>query len=168
MKKIFAAAVLAFAGFSSVAQAADIGFVAGANINAERFKEGNISERDTGYSIEGGIALNENFQATLGYRKFVDVTSGSITTETDSFFARFRGIHHFDEWYAYGDLGVHSWETKAKSGTNSGKFDDVDLFYGVGAGYEFNDNLSATLGYEMTSFKGADFNAITLGVRYTF
>lgn len=168
MKKIFAAAVLAFAGLSGAAQAADYQFIAGANVNSERFKEGNISERDTGYSIEGGVAFNENFEATLGYRKFVDVTAGSITTETSSFFARFRGIHRFDEWYAYGDLGVHSWETKAKSGPSRAKLDKVDLFYGVGAGYQFNDNLAATLGYEMTTFEGADFNAITLGVRYTF
>lgn len=168
MKKIFAAAVMAFAGFSGVAQAADYQFIAGANINSERFKQGNISERDTGYSIEGGVALNENFEATIGYRKFIDVSSGSITTETDSIFARFRGIHRFDEWYAYGDLGVHSWKTEAKSGAVSVDLDKVDFFYGAGAGYQFNDNLAATLGYEMTSFEGGDFNAITLGIRYSF
>lgn len=168
MKKIIAAVVIACASLSGAAQATDYQFIAGANVNSERFKEGSISERDTGYSVEGGVALNENFEVTLGYRKFIDVSSGSITTETDSIFARFRGVHNFDEWFAYGDLGVHSWKTKAKSNISSAKLDDIDIFYGAGAGYRFNDNLSATLGYEMTSFKGADFNAITLGVRYTF
>lgn len=105
----------------------------------------------------------------------VPVAPSGITIDavTEWTFADFgmEGGEWTNNLSVHGRLGLFMWETEVEyaSGgvTYSNDDDGTDIRFGVGAGWKFNENVSARFDYDMYSAT-TDVDMISLGVVYSF
>lgn len=196
MKKRFLIALIAAAGIASVtaANAAANGFYVGGQFgqsfsNYSVAHAGLTSATSTdkkGFAgrVYGGYKFDENWSAELGYTNFAEtqfnaINGGATNGKIDhhSFDVTGKATLPFNNnWSAYGKLGLARTTAKpdsvlraASTVFNSSKT-KTSILYGVGVGYEANDNLVLDASYTRNQSKGVIRNnsLLAIGVTYHF
>ena len=151
-----------------------------------------LDEEDSGYSLYGGIPLNENLSIEISYQDFGEASlsgnSGNqfkvgtttyefTTTATLSVSAESIGyalvpkMPISDNISLYGKLGFHYWDsTFSVTSTNTtASLDDDgnDVFYGFGAEMNFG-NLKGRIGYSLFDLDGDDIDSTNIGISFGY
>ncbi len=163
------------------AHAAEQEFYLGASIGENYIEEDNVlfgedfDDEDTGFKAFGGYQFHRNFAVEANYTVFGDTEDNiaGIDTEVefDSFGVSLVGIAPIaDRFDLFGKLGFAYWDARVKaSGFGSDDEDGTDLSYGLGARFNFNEQVSARLEYEgidVDDLDRADF--LSMGVEFNF
>ena len=151
-----------------------------------------LDEEDSGYSLYGGIPLNENLAIEISYQDFGEASlsgnSGNqfkigtttyqfTTTATLSVAAESIGyalvpkMPISENISLYGKLGFHYWDSKfsvTSTNTTASLDDDGnDVFYGFGAEMNFG-NLKGRIGYSLFDLDGDDIVSTNIGISFNY
>jgi opacity protein-like surface antigen len=144
MKKLILVSCLALAGFSMSASAAELsgGFLRGEFGNSDVDVDG-TSDDDNALGIGGGWYFNPNFAVEGFWNNLYD----SNDAELSGFGLGLKGkttVADGKGFYAEGRIGMF----RAKGEIDGfGSETSTSLYYGVGAGYDFNENFGLGLNY---------------------
>lgn len=179
MKTAFAIALpaaLMAIGAPAIAQQSDAGWYVGAaygitNIDVSTSGPGfSVDGDDSGYKIFGGFQFNKTWGGEVGYVDFGKASVSGLGLSGDAGITAFTlagtGTLPLGQNFSLlGKLGLAMWDTSgsAASGDNG-----TDLYFGVGAAYSFNRNLSLVADYEMVDAEDDSVSMISVGVRYKF
>lgn len=164
-----------FFAFSAPASAQDAGWYIGGSYGMTTYDLGgvpagvSIDDSDTGFKLFGGFQFTKNWGAEAGYVDFGKASlSGPASGDVGITAFTFAGTGTLplgQNFSLVGKLGLAMWDTNgsASSGDNG-----TDLYYGVGARYDFNKNLGLVADYEVVDTENDSVNMISLGVRYKF
>lgn len=147
-----------------------------------------FDDDDLGWKVFAGYNINQYFAAEIGY---VDLgeAEGTITTsaplasrsnfdfDLDGF--TFAGIVKYPfmpNFDVFGKVGGFVWDAEAEASIRVGNFSNVisededgtDFFFGLGAEYEFTNNVGVRAEWERFSPDDADVDFFSLGVTYDF
>ena len=148
-----------------------------------------LDEKDTGYKIFAGYKYNKNISLELQYVDFGKSTvsgdngdtykqkNGSIVNfvEDNSIYTfdlksyGISGLYSYpvsDNFIPFAKIGVHSWKSSWKTAINS-KYDDTDMFYGLGVDIPITSNISARVEYELYK-ADYDLTFLSAGFVYSF
>jgi opacity protein-like surface antigen len=166
-KTLILACALALAGVSNVAMAnqGGAGFVraevGNTDVDFDLDGFGSASDDDTSYSIRGGYYFTPNWAVEGHYTNLYDKSESGASIELSSFGVGVVGKKNLGAnntgFFFSGRAGVESVEGKVSDGFDSGSDNSTNLYYGVGAGYDFNDTFGLSLNYD---FRQADFDGI--------
>ncbi len=154
---------------------------------------GSTSSDDNGlgWRVFAGYALNDYLSAELSYVSLADVSAdttltspvGRASTEIESRgfnLGLVAGAPVGDGFRVYAKAGLFMWDSEAdvrvdlaSGGSASASTDDdgADFSYGLGASYQFNDNLSVRLDWDRYEIKGdyeVSHDLISIGLNYYF
>lgn len=148
-----------------------------------------IDDSDMGWKLFGGYQVNPNFALELGYVDLgeisMDVTvtapvagTASAGIEIDGFALSGLGILPIgDRFGVFGRVGLYAWDGNADmdvtiSGVGtvslSEDADGTDIFFGLGAKYDFTDNLGARVEWERYDIDGDDVDLISGSLVFSF
>jgi opacity protein-like surface antigen len=162
MKKLILVSCLALAGFSMSASAAELsgGFLRGEFGNSDVDVDG-TSDDDNALGIGGGWYFNPNFAVEGFWNNLYD----SNDAELSGFGLGLKGkttVADGKGFYAEGRIGMF----RAKGEIDGfGSETSTSLYYGVGAGYDFNENFGLGLNYTRYNAdfdEGFDVDASTI------
>ncbi len=148
-KTVLLASLLALAGFSAAASAADTnGWYLRGDLGSARVSASGLGHDDTfGGAARVGYFFNPNFAVEGGYVDFgshsvfgghlrVDAWGGGLVAKT-----------HFDQnptgWYVDGRLGVNRLHASAFGVSGN----TTKAYFGIGGGYDFSPNFGLSLNY---------------------
>ena len=191
MKTAFAivlpAAVMAVSA-PAVAQQSDAGWYIGGSYGMSTFDldttgitNPSVEDGDSGFKIFGGFQFTKHWGAEVGY---VDFGKAGIRGSVIGIpFTGDLGITAFTlagtgtlplgtNFALLGKVGMANWDAKVSvsalglggSTSDSG----TDMFYGIGARYSFNKNLSVQLEFEQYETDADSVNMTSVGLRYKF
>lgn len=142
-----------------------------------------LSENSTSFKVFGGMQLDKNFGAEVGYVAFGKATvsgdGASISAEPSSLYIAATGtLPVTAELSAYGKLGVARTHTKATASmggtTESDSTNHTSAMFGLGVSYALSPKMAIFGEYENFG-KVIDEDGVTLkvdhvavGVRYKF
>src|SRR5262245_24603403 len=142
---------------------------------------GNFDGDASGFKIYGGYRFHPNFAAELSYidlgnAKYsgtfggAPVTGGSL--ETIGFNVSAMAIVPLGPVFElFGKIGIFGWESKARDTTSgvpfSGKADDSDVSFGLGANFNLSRNLTLRAEWERLKAVG-DIDLYTAGLLFRF
>ena len=165
----------------------DIGFYAGGSVSNvqldETFDDGiGIDDDTTGFRLLGGYQFSRYLAIELGYIDFGEFdeslsVAGSMVdleAEVDGFDASIVGrLPVTDAFTLTGRVGGIAWDAEAEvrvdgmvDSTDSD--DGTDLFYGLGAEYQFGDRFSMFGGFDRYEIDQADLDVFMLGGKFHF
>lgn len=161
MRKVAMVATLAALSLGAMQAASAEGFYAGAGLGQSTTKiNGGFKDDDIGFKIFGGYAFNQNFAAEVEYLNGGKAKEDGVTIKTDGFAVSALGaIPLNDAFSLFARLGYGTWEAKA-GGLASGKADDEDLLYGLGAAFNVGQQFQIRLEWEAVDVSGGSFNTI--------
>jgi OOP family OmpA-OmpF porin/outer membrane immunogenic protein len=143
-----------------------------------------LDDNDFSFGIGAGWRLWDNFGFEIGYQDLgtMGESAGNLSAsvEADGFYAGLSGkIPLYDGgtgWYLSARGGGYWYDItgRVSDGATSVRFDegDNDFYFGVGAGYDFNEQFGVGLGYDIYQLGDGDteFNfdviALTGEVRF--
>lgn len=171
-KKIAAAAALLIASSAAVAAQPNT-FYAGVDAGKTRVEA--FSERDTSVGAFLGYNFHQNFAVEGGYRRLADYDMGVLTSNggiidgsvkvDQAHLSLVGSLPVGDGFSVFGRLAVNRLETKARSGSFSGKQSDTRGLYGVGLNYAFTPAVSARLEVQKPA---SDATNLSAGVSFQF
>ena len=188
MKTAFAivlpAAVMAVSA-PAVAQQSDAGWYIGGSYGMSTFDldttgitNPSVDDSDSGFKIFGGFQFTKHWGAEVGY---VDFGKAGIRGSVIGIpFTGDLGITAFTlagtgtlplgtNFALLGKVGLAQWEADASvSGAGSASDSGSDMFYGIGARYSFNKNLSVQAEYEVLDMDVDSVTMMSIGLRYKF
>jgi OOP family OmpA-OmpF porin len=188
MKTAFAivlpAAVMAVSA-PAVAQQSDAGWYIGGSYGMSTFDldttgitNPSVEDGDSGFKIFGGFQFTKHWGAEVGY---VDFGKAGIRGSVIGIpFTGDLGITAFTlagtgtlplgtNFALLGKVGLAQWEADASvSGAGSASDSGSDMFYGIGARYSFNKNLSVQAEYEVLDMDVDSVTMMSIGLRYKF
>jgi hypothetical protein len=160
MKKILIlSCALALAGLSTSAMAAGgQGFarveVGNTDVDVDVSGLGSGSDSDTSYSLRGGYYFTDNFAVEGSYNNLYDQDGGELS----SFGVGVVGKKNFGAnnsgFFIDGRLGF-----ERVKGDLDGSDTSNEAYYGVGAGYDFSEQLGLSLNY---TFHKADLEGLSV------
>jgi OOP family OmpA-OmpF porin/outer membrane immunogenic protein len=161
VKKLILVSCLALAGFSMSASAAELsgGFIRGELGNSD-VDVGGDSDSDNTWGVGGGWWFNKNFAVEGSWNSLYDEDGVSL----DGFGLGLVGkttVADGKGFYADGRIGMF----RAKGEVDGfGSDTSTDLYFGVGVGYDFNQNVGVGLNYTRYNgdFDGLDADTSTL------
>ena len=193
VKPVFLATTLLIA---STAMAADTGWNIGASLGGSTLDLSSSScsgytcdKTDLGFKLTGGFTVIPNFAVEMSY---VDLgesafdTSTTTASMTETGIAAYGiGIYPVDAFSLFAKAGVSSLKTKLSgpmpifssvSSSTTQTSTDTNFAWGIGAGYEFTQNISANLEWERYKGEFSDLglseshyvDLISIGARYSF
>ena len=160
--------------------AAEPGFYVGGKIGAASVDGDFIDDDDTSWGAYAGYHFNEWFALEAVYTDFgdveIDLDDFELETsdlEPDSIGLRAIGAFPMTERFdLLAGIGWHSYDLNPAGGDGLfdqiGDADSTDLFYGVGAQYNFANRVSIRAMYDRFEFDGPDADEVSLAVQYTF
>ena len=155
----------------AVAQQSDAGWYIGGSYGITTYDISGVpagtDDSDSGFKIFGGYQFTKNWGAEAGYVDFgkAQVTGFGDIGITALTFAGTGTLPLNEKFSLLGKLGLAMWDA---SGSASSGNDGTDLFYGIGARYNFNKNLSVQVEYEMLDTDTDSVNMMSVGLRYKF
>ncbi|HET9736297.1 MAG TPA: outer membrane beta-barrel protein [Burkholderiales bacterium] len=184
MKTAFAialpAALLAISA-PAIAQQSDAGWYIGgsygiSNIDVDTAGTGfGVDGDDTGFKIFGGFQFNKHWGAEVGYldagKASVTGPGGSADLSVTALTLAGTGTLPLNESFSLlGKVGLWMWDTGCSGAVCVSSYDDssTDLFYGVGARFNFNRNWSMQVEWEQFETSADAVTLTSLGVRYKF
>ncbi len=155
-----------------------------------------LDEDDSGFKLFGGYNFNKNVAIELTYADlgkatlsgnpgdtfvldgilFTFINAGSLEIEGSLLSLSGVFTHHFnDAFNLYGRLGLASWEADLTANVSGGPAqsaseDGTDLFFGIGAGWNFAPTWALKAEYELYTFDDAevDVDMLSLNIVKTF
>ena len=188
MKTAFAivlpAAVMAVSA-PAVAQQSDAGWYIGGSYGMSTFDldttgitNPSVDDGDSGFKIFGGFQFTKHWGAEVGY---VDFGKAGIRGSVIGIpFTGDLGITAFtlagtgtlplgENFALLGKVGLAQWNADVSvSGAGSTSDSGSDMFYGIGARYSFNKNLSVQAEYEVLDMDVDSVTMMSIGLRYKF
>ena len=186
----FAVSALAAASCFFSAQAPAQGYLgaslgqsdADEDVAAGLIDDGNVDTKDTAFKIFGGYRFHPNFAAELEYVDLGEasysgtfggapVTGGKVGA--DGFNVSAVAIVPVNERFSvFGKLGMFIWDAKFSDTTGgvpfSGSTDGSDISFGLGAGFDFTQRLSARVEWQRFELDGSDVDLLSAGVAFRF
>jgi hypothetical protein len=175
-KTLILACALALAGVSNVALAneAGTGFVRAevgeSDVEFEIDGFGSGSDTDTAFSLRGGYYFTPNFAVEGHYSNLYDQSEAGASVQLSSFGVGVVGKKNLGAnnsgFFFSGRAGVENVEGEVDDGFDSASDNSTNLYYGVGAGYDFNETFGLSLNYDFrqADFEGIDADAETLSL----
>ena len=170
---ILPAALLAISA-PAVAQQSDAGWYMGGSYGMTSFDidtagitSPSLDDSDSGFKIFGGFQFTKNWGAEVGYVDFGKAGIGGFgDIGVTALTLAGTGTLPLNESFSLlGKVGMANWDA---SGSASSGDSGTDLFYGIGARYNFNKNLSVQVEYEMLDTDTDSVNMMSVGLRYKF
>ncbi len=147
-----------------------------------------VDETDTAWKIFAGYQHNKYLGVELGYVDLGEIDIDATTTaptastvnvnaEADGFTLSAIGtIPIGDKFGLFGRVGAFYWDVEAKAAavvsgavaTASADDDGTDIFYGVGAKYDFTKNLGVRVEWERFDIDGDDVDLVSGSLLYSF
>jgi len=170
---ILPASMLTLSSPASAQGQSDVGWYIGGSYGMTSFDIGgvpagiSVDDSDSGFKIFGGFQFSRHWGAEVGYVDFGKATIGDfgdigVTALT---FAGTGTLPLNESFSLLGKVGMAMWDA---SGSASSGNDGTDLFYGIGARYNFNKNLSVQVEYEILDTDNDSVNMTSVGLRYKF
>jgi OOP family OmpA-OmpF porin len=153
---------------------------AGASIGENSVEEDNVlfgqdfEDEDTGFKIFSGYQFHRNFAVEANYTVFGDTedTIAGVNTEVefDTFGISLVGIAPIAERFdLFAKLGLAYWDAKVQAAGFSDDDNDTDLSYGLGARFNFNEQVSIRGEYEGIDVGGLDrADFLSMGIEFNF
>ncbi|MFC5578828.1 outer membrane beta-barrel protein [Lysobacter niabensis] len=175
-KTLILACALALAGVSNVALATEGGTafvraeVGNTDVDFDLDGFGSGSDSDSSYSIRGGYYFNPNFAVEAHYTNLYDQSEAGSSVKLSSFGAGVVGKKNLGAnnsgFFFSGRAGLENVEGEVDDGFGSASDNSTNLYYGVGAGYDFNEMFGVSLNYDFrqADFDGLDADADTLSL----
>jgi len=153
-----------------------------ASITAPLITSGQVDGKDTAFKIFGGYQANPYFALELQYVDLgsvaysgnflgLPVVGGQVDINGMGF-AVLGSWPVSDKFSVHGKIGLWSWQADAHDTTAglpfSGSADGSDLFYGIGASYQFTRHLGVRVEWEQYKLDSDNANLISVGVLYRF
>lgn len=160
--------------------AAENEFYLGASVGENSIEEDNVfagqdfDDSDTGFKAFGGYQFHRNFAVEGNYTVFGDTEDdiAGINTEVEfyTFGINLVGIAPIAERFdLFAKLGFAYWDAEVKAFGISDDEDGTDLSYGLGARFNFNEQVSARAEYEGIDVDGLDrADFISMGMEFNF
>ena len=167
-KPVLFASLLALAGASSVAAAADDSWFVRGDLGSGKLHVNSFgsTDSDTAGGISGGYYFTPNFAIEgrwQDYGKHSDGVGDSV--KVDGWGLGVVGKYDFGPdntgFYIDGRAGWARMHTKATAGGLSASDNSSKGYIGVGAGYDFNRNFGIGLNYEYAGLSGFGFSGHT-------
>ena len=180
MKKTFVlASMLALAGVSSAAAAADGNWYVRGEAGKSRISADDLNGHDTDntYGVRGGYWFNPNFAAEAFYTRFGDDTSNGASARLDGVGAGVVGKKNFGPdntgFFVDGRVGALRARTSLRvDGLGSSSDRSTKPYIGVGAGYDFSKAFGLSLDYDYNKADafgaGVTAKTLTVGGEYRF
>lgn len=155
-----------------------------------------VDDTDTGYKLFGGYQFNNNFALEGGYVDLGKMTfsstisvapagyttgaiSGDVKTKNGLFLDAVGILPVGNNFSVFGRLGMYSIETELSASGPAGSITkndtESDFHWGIGAGYDFTQNLGARLEWERFNKVGnadktgeGDVDLWSAGIVYKF
>ncbi|MBS0194508.1 MAG: porin family protein [Proteobacteria bacterium] len=167
-KTILFASLLALAGASSVAAAADDSWFVRGELGQDTMTVKGVSgnDSDTAASIRGGYYFTENFAVEGSYTNYGNHNDNAGNRlKTDGWGLGIVGKKNFGPnntgFFIDGRVGVAFNHTKLElAGVGSSSQNTTKPYFGVGAGYDFNRNFGVGVNWDYTQY---DANVFGLG-----
>ncbi|HEU0306475.1 MAG TPA: outer membrane beta-barrel protein [Lysobacter sp.] len=166
-KTLILACALALAGVSNVALAnqGGAGFVraevGNTDVDFDIDGFGSGSDDDSSFSVRGGYYFNANFAVEAHYTNLYDQSEAGASVKLSSFGAGIVGKKNLGAnnsgFFFSGRAGIENVKGEVDDGFDSASDNSTNLYYGVGAGYDFNETFGLSLNYD---FRQADFDGI--------
>lgn len=170
---------LSFVLFSQ-AHAAENKFYLGASVGENTIEEDNVfagddfEDEDTGFKAFGGYQFHPNFAVEGNYTVFGDtedrVAGVKTEVEFDTFGLSLVGIAPIAERFdLFAKLGIAFWDAEVKAFGLSDDDDGTDLSYGLGARFNFNEQVSVRAEYEGIDVDDLDrTDFLSIGIEFNF
>jgi OOP family OmpA-OmpF porin len=141
---------------------------------------GSCDEKDTAWRLLGGMQINRNFAAEIGYHNLgeINVTAGAASATSKSSVWELVGIgaYPFANTFAvYGKLGGYRGRTHLSSNTSAGGDDtNYGLTYGLGLQWDGLTNVGVRAEWQRYDNVGGnaagkgDINVMSVGAVYRF
>jgi OmpA-OmpF porin, OOP family len=143
---------------------------------------GTVDSSDNGFKAFGGYRFNKYVAAELEYFKLGEATySGTFGGATvtggklrlSGYNLSAVGILPLSERFSgFAKLGIFLWEAKASETTGGvpteAKEDGNDLSFGLGASYDFTNNLAARLEWQRLVVDSSEVDYLSVGVVLAF
>lgn len=173
---ILPAAFLAISA-PAVAQQSDAGWYIGGSYGMTTFDLSgvpagvSVDDSDSGFKIFGGFQFTKHWGAEVGYVDFGKVSVSGAGASGDlgvtAMTLAGTGTLPLGQNFALlGKVGMAMWDAEG-SGSVVGN-DGNDMFYGFGARYSFNKNMSVQAEYEVLDAEDDSVNMISIGLHYKF
>ena len=145
-KSVLLASLLALAGLSSVASAADNNWVIRGDLGSGRIAVSGLGHDDaTGGAVGVGYYFNPNFALEGQYTNFGDHHSVSVDAWGLGIVAKTNfNNQNQTGFFIDGRIGVDRLKASIGSG---GSVSDTKGYFGVGAGYDFNPTYGMSVNY---------------------
>jgi OOP family OmpA-OmpF porin len=156
MNKLIIAAVASVC-FAAPALAADEGLYIGAGVGSMGVDVGGFSGDDVGYKVLAGWMLTPYLGAEVEYIDGGTAEDRGVEIDVSGFNASLRGAYPFtDQFSVFAKVGMMFWDADVDSFDVSGSDSGEDFSWGVGAGFDFTDNLGVTVEYQGFEIEDTD------------
>jgi hypothetical protein len=169
-KALTLSCALALAALSNVALAADgaAGFIRAelGDTDVDINIPGTLRAKDddNSWALRGGYFFNANFGVEGFYANLYDKSSGGSSLELDGYGVGLVAKTNFDQgahtgFFLSGRLGIMRAKGVATDRFSRVSDTSTELYFGVGAGYDFSETFGVSLNYDMQE---ADFGSVTV------
>ena len=172
MKKTIASAFVLICALSSSVMAAETyvtGTIGQSNLT------GTILDKhtDTAFGLGFGCQFDKNFAAEVGYSNFGTFSKNTVRAKAGVLQASLVASYEVAPKVSVFARGGVAYTTLKVSGDfdGNGTHNKTTAFYGVGAQYQINPKLAATVElnqYNKFAVSNTNLNTLTVGVKYSF
>ena len=158
------------------------GWYAGAGVGQSTLADeqdvlaGDIDDSDTGWKIFGGTQFHPNAAVELGWVDFGEFTGTGATWEATGINVSLLGSWPVaNQFSLFGKLGATRWDVDSNVAGATTSENGTDFSYGIGAQYDFRDNVGARLEWERFNDVGdepvtgrSDLDLVSVSVVFGF
>lgn len=158
MKKFIFAAVASLVLAAPAMAADDGGVYIGAGVGSFGVDIGGFGGDDVGFKVFGGWMFNPYIGAELEYIDGGTAEDAGAEIDVSGFNASLRGAYPVtDQFSVFAKVGMLFWDADVDLGEfGSGSDDGEDFSWGVGAGFDFAENLGLTVEYQGFEIEDTD------------
>jgi OOP family OmpA-OmpF porin len=154
MRFIFAFLATATLAIAPAVSSAQSGPYVGGGLGYFSVDTGSFDGSDTSWKLFGGYRMNQYFATELEYIDGGSPDDSGFEVSVDGFNLSVLGSWPFNEQFsAFAKLGVFFWDAEFRGpGDDSGE----DFSWGIGADFNFTDNLTVRGEYQMFEIEDTD------------
>lgn len=166
------AGAAAFAAISTATPSfAESNFYAGIGVSQAFVDEPGLDDEDTGGKIFGGYRFTKFISVEAAYYDFGEIEDQGSSLDVDGISLALVGTWPINDAFSvFGKVGAHDWDAEVSGPFTAQLSDDSDgdVFYGIGAQYNFNERISVRAEIERYEVDDLDYDVATIGLLYNF